>query len=147
MKGPAMTTIAGIIVPTAVHFDDLDPVGVVHNARYAIFVERAIGEFWAAQGIGFRDGGPSTPDMFAVVAEFSIRFLAPIRSTGPVDVHLWLDSMGSTSAVWGFAFLSADHSTVFATGKRAMVKIDRSTNRPSPWSEEARAICAPLIRG
>lgn len=24
------------------HFDDLDPMGVLHNARYAVLVERAI---------------------------------------------------------------------------------------------------------
>ena len=33
------------IVP--VHFDDLDALGVLHNARYAVFVERAMISWWA----------------------------------------------------------------------------------------------------
>ena len=145
MKGQMMQTLTGTVVPLTVHFDDLDPVGVMHNARYAIFVERAISNFWAGHGVGFFNGGPSTEDMVAVVAEFSIKFLAPIRSTGPVDVHLWLDSLGETSAVWAFRFLSPDGTTVFAEGKRVMVKIDGKTGRPSAWTEEGRKIAATLL--
>ncbi len=145
MKGQMMQTLTGTVVPLTVHFDDLDPVGVMHNARYAIFVERAISSFWAGHGVGFFNGGPSTEDMVAVVAEFSIKFLAPIRSTGPVDVHLWLDSLGETSAVWAFRFLSADGTTVFAEGKRVMVKIDGKTGRPSSWTDEGRRIAATLL--
>ena len=28
--------------PVPVHFDDLDPMGLVHNARYAVLLERAL---------------------------------------------------------------------------------------------------------
>lgn len=146
MKGKTMTTVVtGTVVPLTVHFDDLDPVGVMHNARYAVFVERAISHFWAGHGVGFINGGPSTPDMVAVVAEFSIKFLAPIRSTGQVDVHIWLDSMGESSAVWAFRFLSPTGETVFAEGKRVMVKIDGNTGRPAPWTPEGRAIASVLL--
>jgi acyl-CoA thioester hydrolase len=128
-----------------VHFDDLDPVGVVHNARYAVLLERAISLFWHEHGLSFVDSRPNGPDMVAVVREFAITYHAPIRSTGPINVDFWLNNMGSSSAVYGFRFLSEDHATVFAEGKRVMVKIDPTTGGPSPWTDEGRAIAEKLL--
>src|SRR5581483_6413303 len=101
-----------------IHFDDLDPIGVVHNARYAVLLERAISLYWWEHGLSFVDSRPNSPDMVAVVREFSITYHAPIRGTGPVDIEFWLDHMGSSSAVYGFRFQSVDQSTVYAEGKR-----------------------------
>ncbi|GIH05870.1 thioesterase [Rhizocola hellebori] len=145
MTTPLLDTF-GAVKRLDIHFDDLDPVGVVHNARYAILLERAISLFWHEHGMSFVDSRPSDPDMVAVVREFAITFLAPIRSTGPIDVHFWLDKLGTSSAVYGFRFLSVDHDTAYAEGRRVMVKIDPQTGQPSPWSEQANAIGSTLLR-
>lgn len=128
-----------------IHFDDLDPIGVVHNARYAVLLERAISLFWNDHGLYFVDSRPGGPDMVAVVREFSITYHAPIRSTGPIDVEFWLDHMGSSSAVYGFRFQSEDRATLYAEGKRVMVKIDPKTGEPSPWTDEGRTIAGKLL--
>ena len=39
---PTTTVPHGVVVPVDVHFDDLDAMGVLHNARYAVLVERAL---------------------------------------------------------------------------------------------------------
>ncbi len=36
-----------------VHFDDLDALGLLHNARYPLLVERAWSELWQANGVAF----------------------------------------------------------------------------------------------
>ena len=41
---------------------------------------------------------------------------APIRGTGEVGVHFWLDQLGETSATYGFRFLSPDGQTVLRRG-------------------------------
>ncbi|MBV1853308.1 acyl-CoA thioesterase [Catellatospora tritici] len=135
----------GTVRTATIHIDDLDIVGIMHNARYALVLERAMSEFWAEHGYGFRDGRPSSSDMIAAVREFTITYHAPIRGTGPVGVQFWLDSMGETSAVYGFRFLSEDGATVYADGRRVMVKMDPK-GRPTPWSPEARTIAAVLLR-
>jgi hypothetical protein len=33
-----------------IYFDDLDAMGVVHNGRYAILLERALGAYWTRAG-------------------------------------------------------------------------------------------------
>ncbi len=129
-----------------VHFDDLDPLGMVHNARYALLIERALATFWRQHGHTFREGRPATPDAFNVVKEFSIGYRAPIRGTVDVFVHFWLEHMGRSCGVVGFRVLSSDGATVFAEGRRVVIKLDQETLRPSPWTPEARAAAEGLLR-
>lgn len=129
-----------------VHFDDLDPMGIVHNARYAVLLERALSAYWSVRGHSFSNGRPTTPDVVHAVREFAITYLAPIRGTGEVLVDFWLDRLGESSGVYGFRFLSPDLSTVYAEGRRVVVKLDPSTGRPSPWTPHAREVATPLLR-
>ena len=148
-----MTTITvpsteqGQIVRMPVHFDDLDAMGIVHNARYAVMLERALILWWSERGNSFRDGRPTTSDSFNVVREFAITYHRPFRGTGEVAVHFWVEHLGESSAVYGFAFRSADLATIYADGRRVNVKLDPATMRPAPWTENARTIAAPLLIG
>ena len=69
----------GYVAPFTVHFDDLDPMGIVHNSRYAVFLERALSDWWAARGHSFTGGRPTTTDAMHAVAEYSISYYAPVR--------------------------------------------------------------------
>lgn len=141
------TTIQyGHVEPVTVHFEDLDAMGVVHNARHALLVERALAAFWRRRGHSFDAAGPTTPDTFNVVREFSITYGAPIRGTGEITVHLWIESLGESSGVYGFRLTSPDGAVVYAEGRRAVVKLDPATLRPAPWTEDARSIARSLRR-
>ncbi|GAA4988688.1 hypothetical protein GCM10025734_14500 [Kitasatospora paranensis] len=48
------STDIGVLVPVDVHFDDLDLMGMLHNSRYQVRVERAWVEFCRGQGFGHR---------------------------------------------------------------------------------------------
>ncbi len=121
-----------------VHFDDLDLMGIVHNARYAVLVERAISAFWTRHGHGF----DRSKTLFAV-AEFTINYRVPITRLGPVGVEFWLDRLGTSSAVYGYRVVSDD--VVHADGKRVMIQLDPVTRRPSPWPAETRAVAEQLL--
>jgi acyl-CoA thioester hydrolase len=137
----------GDVVRLPVHFDDLDAMGVLHNARYAVLVERAVVLWWTARGVSFSGGRPTTPDAFNVVREYAITFHLPVRGTGDIDVHFWLDRLGTTSADYRFRVTSTDGGTVFAEGRRVNVRLDPATMRPVPWTDDARRIAAALVRG
>jgi acyl-CoA thioester hydrolase len=146
-----MTTVTeavpyGDVVRMPVHFDDLDAMGVLHNARYAVLMERAVVLWWTERGVSFSGGRPTTPDAFNVVREYSITFHRPVRGTGEIGVHFWLESMGRSSADYRFRVTSADGATVFAEGRRVNVRLDPATMRPAPWTEQGRAIGAALLR-
>jgi acyl-CoA thioester hydrolase len=136
----------GHVELVSVHFDDLDAMGVVHNARYALLLERAMAAFWAAQGHSFVDGRPTTSDSFNVVKEYRITYHTPIRTAGDVAVHLWTDRVGETSGTYGFRIVSVDGSTVHAEGIRVVVKLDPATMRPAAWTPESRVIADRLAR-
>lgn len=129
-----------------VHFDDLDALGMLHNARYALLVERAMISWWAAHGVSFAGGSPTTPDAFNVVRESAITFHLPVRGTGEVGVHFWVERLGNSSADYRFRFISRDGRTVYAEGKRVVINVDPVSLRPAPWSEDGRATAATLLR-
>ena len=136
----------GDLVRLPVHFDDLDAMGVLHNSRYAVLVERAVVLWWTARGVSFSGGRPTTPDAFNVVREYAVTFHRPVRGTGDIDVHFWLDRMGTTSADYRFRVTSTDGGTVFAEGRRVNVRLDPATMRPAPWTDDGRRIAAALVR-
>src|SRR3954465_2017188 len=45
----------GRLIPVTVHFDDLDALGLLHNGRYPIMVERAWSALWQERGFRFED--------------------------------------------------------------------------------------------
>jgi acyl-CoA thioester hydrolase len=126
-----------------VHFDDLDAMGILHNSRYAVLLERAMSAYWARHGFSFAGGAPTFPDVVHAVAEYSISYRAPIHGTGEVGVQFWIEEFGRTHAVYGFRFVSGD--TVHAEGRRVNVKLDPGTLRPSPWTPAAREVASKLL--
>ncbi|MEU4562446.1 hotdog domain-containing protein [Actinoplanes sp. NPDC023936] len=136
----------GATVHIPVHFDDLDAMGMLHNSRYAVLVERAISLWWAERGVSFSGGRPTTPDAFNVVREYGITFNRPVLGTGDITVHFWLDKIGTTSAEYGFRVISTDGATVFAEGRRVNVRLNPATMRPEPWTDHARGLAATILR-
>ena len=139
-------TEGGVIEPVMIHFDDLDAMGVVHNGRYVLLLERALAAYWTRAGWPFDPGQPRFAEVFFVVKEFTITYHVPITRVGLVNVELWLDRLGNTSAVYGFRVLSEDRTVVHAEGRRVQVRIDPGTLRPASIGPELREACRPLQR-
>lgn len=114
-----------------VFFDELDLNGTLHNARFAVHVERAQSALFEQLGKTWSRIEERDPDLHYVVREFRIEFLAPCTAPGPLRVELTGERLGSSSAVYGFR-IGADGAC--ARGERAIVKLDPATGEPSPWS-------------
>lgn len=142
---PSHTVPYGQATRITVFFDDLDALGVLHNARYVVLLERALSAFWAQHGLSFQDGRPTSPDVVHAVREFTIEYLRPVSGTGEVDVHFWVQRLGSTSLVYGFRFVSTDGETVYARGTRSVVKLAPATFRPVPWTDRIRIEAQRLL--
>ena len=136
----------GHVEPVRVYFDDLDAMGVLYNMKYGQLVERALATYWERRGWNFDPNAPHFGDIFFVVREFSIRFRAPVLTVGELNVHFWLDELGTSSATYGFRILSSDGSVVHAEGQRAQVKLDRDSLRPSPIPPDVAAACSDLLK-
>jgi acyl-CoA thioester hydrolase len=123
-----------------VYFDDLDPFHILHNARYLLLFERALGAFWMELGFGtFQDD----PDQFHLVARNEVDYVEAVKGVGKVRVRVWIERIGRTSLTVAFRMMPMDRDTDHARGKRTIVRVDPETRRPTPWTDEFRATVAP----
>ncbi|GAB3988237.1 acyl-CoA thioesterase [Nocardioides marmoraquaticus] len=121
-----------------VFFDELDLNGTLHNARFAVHVERAQSALFEELGRGWATYAERDPDLHYVVKELHVEFLRPLTAPGLLPVTILAEHLGTTSARYGFR--CGDH----ATGHRVIVKVDPSTGRPAPWSEWYRQAFSEL---
>lgn len=146
-EAPTAPTVSyGRLVPVTVHFDDLDALGLLHNARYPLMVERAWTELWSDHGVRFDGDWEAAGDACNAVRELRIGYEAPVTRPGTYAVHLWLERLGNTGLTYGFRFCSADGTQTYARGSRVLVRLDAATLRPAPWSEAFRAVGRELLR-
>ena len=126
------------VMSSTVWFDEFDMVGVLHNARYAIHVERAMTAWYHTLN------GLDPADDHVVVKHYEIEFLRPFtRKRGELLIEVGLGRLGNTSATYTFRCLSeADDGTEIehARGNRTIVKVTRGDLRPAPWSDGLRAL-------
>ncbi|WP_026425274.1 acyl-CoA thioesterase [Actinokineospora inagensis] len=127
-----------------VFFDELDAMGFLHNTRYAVHVERATARFFEGNGFFWEASIENNPDKFHVVRRFEVDLAAPYAGSGPLDVDLWLDHLGTTSLRYGFRCLGPQ-GQLHASGLRAVVKLNAETFRPEPWTDRWRATHLSLL--
>ncbi|NEY32458.1 acyl-CoA thioesterase [Streptomyces sp. PRKS01-65] len=147
-QAPAAPALSyGRLVPVTVHFDDLDALGLLHNARYPVLAERAWAELWQdLLGLRFEGDWAAAGDACNAVRELRITYDAPVTRPGDYAVHLWLERLGTTGLTYGFRFCSADGAATYAHGTRVLVRLDAGTLRPAPWSDAFRAAGRELMR-
>ncbi len=129
-----------------VYFDDLDALNILHNVRFVLFMERARGELFNALGFRWEDDFAHHPDKFHVVAEHSIKYLAPVRGEGDLVVELEPSHLGISSCIVRAHVKSLHGDARYAEGYTRLVRLDPQTFRPCAWSERFRAAFGPLVR-
>ena len=126
-----------------VYFDDLDAFQILHNARYLLLFEHAIGSFWRQMGWGGALDFNENPDQYHLVRANQIEYLRPVRGTGQVRVRVWVEALGRTSLTFGLRVMPLDEDIDHARGQRVIVRVDPDTQQPAPWTDEFREMIAP----
>jgi acyl-CoA thioester hydrolase len=129
-----------------VFFDELDLNGALHNARFAVHVERAQSALFERLGKGWSRVADRDPDLRYVVRELHMEFLAPLESPGVMRIDLTATRLGQTSATYAFRCADPDSDRLLARGHRVIVKIDEA-GRPAPWSPWYRDTFRALADG
>jgi len=129
-----------------VHFDELDPMQMLHNSRFAAHVERAVTAWYSENGGQWELDPAANPDQFHVVRDLHVEFLNPVLGPRTMRIDLWVEHLGTTSCVYGFLCSSADGQTPYARGERTIVKLDPASYRPLPWSDPFRSAHHGLLK-
>lgn len=133
---------------SAVYFDEMDPLGVLHNSRFAVHVERAQSALFEQLGYGWTDLSQRHEDIGYVVRATAMEFTAPVTSPGVMTVEVIAVRLGRTSATWGYrcAVSSGAQEVPVAQGTRVVVKADAS-GQPNAWTDSFRVLFDWLAAG
>lgn len=140
------SALPGFVWSTRVFFDDLDAMGMLHNSRYAVLAERANSAFFEAHGWRYESDPARNPDQFYVVREQWVRHHEPVVGPCDVEVEMWVEHLGRSSATYGFEVRAPGGFPVFARLRRAQVKLDPVTLRPASWTPLLRSRLEAILR-
>jgi acyl-CoA thioester hydrolase len=125
-----------------VRYQECDPQGVVYFARYPEYYDISLTELWRERLGGYQAMVDTGADL--VVAEQSLRYLAPARFDELIDVELDVTHLGTTSVSWAYTISRAGELLV--EGAIRHVFIDPPTKAKRPIPDTIRAALEPLLR-
>ena len=118
-----------------VRYNECDPQNAVFNANYLTYFDIAVSELWREVMGGYDTMLADGIDM--VVAEASVRYLAPLRFDEEFDVSISVAKLGTTSLVSGLTI--ERNGDVVAEGELRHVFIATSNGEKAPIPERVRA--------
>ena len=125
-----------------VRYAELDPQGVVFNARYLEYADLLVTEYWRAAGI---DG--SGPDAFEChVARAEIDYRKPIRIDEEIDGLVRIAGFGNSSMTSHIELHGAGTDDLRATIIVVHVHVDLVTGAPQRIPDAIRESFAALDR-
>ena len=122
--------------PVRVYWEDTDAGGIVFYANYLKFMERARTEWLRSFGFDQSELHETTGGMF-VVAETSMKYLAPAKLDDLLSVTVHLQNLGKMSASLGQSvLLKSKHldtgapNTLIAQGSIRIGWVNASSHKP-----------------
>lgn len=127
-----------------VRYSDCDPQGVLFNANYLTYFDIAITELYREAMGSYERMRELGVDL--VVAEATVRYLAPIRFDEEVELQATVTRLGTTSISTGFELhrlTAPEASRLAAQGSLRHVVVDLETAVKTPIPEAVRAELEP----
>jgi tol-pal system-associated acyl-CoA thioesterase len=122
-------------IPVRVYLEDTDAQGVVYNASYFRFMERARTECLREKGIDhdeFRDAY----GINLVLSRIEARFVAPSRLSDMLSVEANVMDIRGARIVFDQSVRDAVDGTLICEGRAEVACMDATTNRPRRFPEE-----------
>ena len=124
-----------------VRYGECDPQGVVFNANYLAYNDVAAIELWRA-ALGGYDELPAQHGVDVLVAETTVRFLAPLRFDDEAEMEIGVRSLGTTSMQLGMR-IKREGAIVTEIDTRS-VFIDPDSMTKTPIPERVRELLEQL---
>jgi acyl-CoA thioester hydrolase len=123
-------------LPVRVYLEDTDAQGVVYNASYFRFMERARTDWLHARGIDHREFDEQHGVQFVLTA-IEAKFRAPGRLGDTLAVSADLSELSGARAIFSQEIRQGDASgALLAEGEAVVACIDRAVGRARRWPQE-----------
>jgi acyl-CoA thioester hydrolase len=118
-----------------VRWSEVDPQGVVFNARYLDYGDIGVTEYWRAVGFRFDVGD----DMQFHVAHASVDYKKPIYPDELIELHVRTEKIGNTSMTVLIEIHGAGGNDLRAAIREVQVHVDLATHSPIPVPDVVRS--------
>ena len=124
-----------------IRFSDVDAYGVVHNAKYIVYMEQARIHWWR-QAMG--EGTWDWSKVGVLVAHHTIDYVRPVRLGDVLEVSSHIGALGNKSMDVHYEMTCNGHPV--ARAKTVLVCFDHQTQAtipvPEPWRQALAAFIA-----
>ncbi len=132
-----------------VRFSDTDCTARIFFPRYVEWVDEAVSEYLASNGILFDERGGMTVngsqvDWTIVTGEYWCRMLKPLKMNDQLLIRIWVERIGNSSMTFGGEVLR--EGEVAAIARLTYVCVSPSNLRPRPLPEVLRRALSAILR-
>ncbi|NGO66878.1 acyl-CoA thioesterase [Streptomyces boncukensis] len=122
---------------------DTDLQGIVHASRYSVFFEAAMIEAFRTASGDYDVLASNNVDF--VLAEMTIRYLAPARFDELLEIAVWRRGMGTTSLTIDYRGRVGDREVVHASARYVAFAVGELTKTAIPGPVRAALDSIPLL--
>jgi acyl-CoA thioester hydrolase len=126
-----------------VRYWDVDSNAHVFNARYLVYVDDALTDFFEEIGLDYtseEDGG-----YLLVVAHAEVDFRGEAVIGNVLATTGYVDRIGNTSITFGFKIIEEGSGRTVATGNEVYVTIDPATRKAVTVPDRVRELLRPHV--
>jgi acyl-CoA thioester hydrolase len=120
-----------------VRWSEVDPQGVVFNARYLDYGDIGVTEYWRA--VDFRGENGAGPMDFHV-ARAEVDFKRPVKSDEMIDIWARTERFGTSSMAVLIELHGSGQDDLRAVIREVHVFVDLATHKPKPIPEAVKAV-------
>lgn len=121
-----------------IRFSETDAFGHVNNVSHIIYLEQARLDFFEQLNLFFEFLDPESTT-FIVAADIHCHYLSQIYYTQRLSVAVKIARIGRSSLDLHYAILNKKTGTPLAVARGAIVHVDKSSGKSTPWPEEIKA--------
>ena len=105
-----------------VNYSEIDQMGVVYHARYAVWLDVARTEYLRRAGMSYRE--LEAMGFFLVVGDLTMRYHRPARYDDVVNVRCWVRELASRRVTFAYRLTHAERGTLLVTAETRMLSLN-----------------------
>lgn len=106
-----------------VNYSEIDQMGVVYHARYAVWLDVARTEYLRQAGMTYRE--LEAMGFFLVVGDLTMRYHRPARYDDLVRVRCWVRELASRRVTFAYRLTHAESGSLLVTAETRMLSLNQ----------------------
>lgn len=123
-----------------VNYSEIDAMGVVYHARYAVWLDVARTEYLRQAGMTYRE--LEARGFFLVVGDLTMRYHRPARYDDLVRVQCWVRELASRRVTFAYRLTHAESGALLVSAETRMMSLNHQFE-PTRLPPEVAALLTP----